>query len=325
MNVKKNYFIVSSILLLTLLFISIFLFKSRTTIPERNPTLSQVNFFDSMNNQKMMFGIWSQHDPERYRFLAYLFEKNHPKKITIQKTPLIPKKLHQIWLGSEPPEYVKEFGKTWQKLHPDWDYNLWRDNDLEYLQLHNQKLFNVVQNYGQKADILRYHILYEIGGLYVDTDFKCLQSFDFLHHCYDFYAGISNVGDVELANGLIGAAPKHPIIYQCIQELKKLEKETEIKSTFNDITLQTGPGFFTNCFMKKAGSYKKPIIALPCSIIYPLPATHRKLPMHFADRFIKKESLAIHYWNCSWMKLEAFTPEKRMQIIQNIRNKQKNT
>lgn len=42
------------------------------------------------------------------------------------------------------------------------------------------------------------------GGLYVDTDFLCLASFEDLHRRYDFYTGVSNTGTFELNNGLVG-------------------------------------------------------------------------------------------------------------------------
>ena len=47
-------------------------------------------------------------------------------------------------------------------------------------------------------------ILLRHGGVYVDTDFLCLDSFEDLHRRYDFYTGVSNTGTFELNNGLVG-------------------------------------------------------------------------------------------------------------------------
>lgn len=46
-------------------------------------------------------------------------------------------------------------------------------------------------NYGEKSDVLRYEILQQFGGIYVDCDFECLKSFDSLLSC-NFFSGFSN-------------------------------------------------------------------------------------------------------------------------------------
>jgi len=87
---------------------------------------------------------------------------------------LIPKIIHQIWLGPlTPPSEVME---SWRLLHPQWEYRLWTEDNLPKLQ--NQKAFEKSTSYPQKADILRYELLYQFGGVYVDADELCLKSID---------------------------------------------------------------------------------------------------------------------------------------------------
>ena len=274
-----------------------------------------VNFFDSMSDRKLVFNVQSPDDKQWYEYFQKLYAKNALEHMSVSETPLIPKKIHQIWLGGTPPDYVFAFQKTWQALHPDWEYKLWRDEDVKNMTIHNQALFDAAVNYGQKADILRYHILYEIGGLYADADFRCLQKFDILHHCYDFYSGLNNCGNIEIANGLIGARPKHPILKHCIEKLagstdalKSIPKDDPnyLKKAFGLVISQTGPAFFTKCFMDIAPSYAGPLIILPCSFFYPLPNSRRNLNVQQAEQFRKPESFAIHYWACSWMRPGAF-------------------
>ncbi|MGE0009717.1 MAG: glycosyltransferase family 32 protein [Candidatus Babeliales bacterium] len=274
-----------------------------------------VDFLESMGPRKLVFNVQSPDDKEWYSFFHKLYDKNQLPNVRVSAKPLIPKIIHQIWLGGNPPAYLPAFQKTWQKFHPDWEYKLWRDDDVKHMKIHNQELFDAAVNYGQKADIFRYHILYEIGGLYADCDFRCLQKFDILHHCYDFYSGLNNCGNIEIANGLIGARPKHPILKQCIEKLaastdtlKQLSKDDPeyLKKAFGLVISQTGPGFFTKSFMDVARTYDGPIIVLPCSFFYPLPNTHRNLTIQESEKYIKPESFAIHYWACSWMRPDAF-------------------
>ena len=47
---------------------------------------------------------------------------------------LIPRILHQIWLGGSPiPEEFLEFSAGWRRAHPQWDYRLWTDRRLPRL------------------------------------------------------------------------------------------------------------------------------------------------------------------------------------------------
>jgi mannosyltransferase OCH1-like enzyme len=139
----------------------------------------------------------------------------------------IPKIIHQIWLGSARPattEYTSWFS-SWVERHPDWKIRWWQDQDVQDMiqreEFVNVKAFNAAKNYGEKSDILRYEILFRFGGLYVDTDMECVESFDSLHsnQICSFYAGWSNTGTIELNNGIFGAAPKHPILQSMIDSI----------------------------------------------------------------------------------------------------------
>ena len=44
-----------------------------------------------------------------------------------------------------------------------------------------QAAYAKAPNFGEASDILRYGLLLTQGGLYVDTDFECVQSVEALH------------------------------------------------------------------------------------------------------------------------------------------------
>ena len=48
--------------------------------------------------------------------------------------------------------------------------------DLKLMILKNQKAYSSAKNWGMKSDILRYEILQKFGGVYIDTDYECLQN-----------------------------------------------------------------------------------------------------------------------------------------------------
>ena len=149
-------------------------------------------------------------------FLKNLYTKNI--MLAPEDKPLIPKKIHQIWLGTyDPPAVFKESQESIKKYHPDWDYKLWRDADIEELDLQNKQFYNESTNYGERSDIARYEILYRYGGLYLDIDVVCLKPFNELNHTYDFYTGLMPLAcDDILGQRILGSVADHPIVKACI-------------------------------------------------------------------------------------------------------------
>ena len=110
-----------------------------------------------------------------------LFEKNKRSLGKAQNCPIIPKKIHLIWLGPKtPPIVFKDCLASLKKNLPDWEFKLWTDADVPSLDLYNQKYFDEETNYAAKSDILRYEILYRFGGVYIDVDIEVIQSLDIL-------------------------------------------------------------------------------------------------------------------------------------------------
>lgn len=119
----------------------------------------------------------------------------------------IPKIIHQIWLGPlEPP---KEAMDSWKNLHEDWEYILWTEKNLPALK--NQDAFDRSKAYSQKADILRYEILYHFGGIFVDADEHCIKPIDplfeeiFQNLC-DCFAVYERGNSGLIANGIMGCS-----------------------------------------------------------------------------------------------------------------------
>ena len=201
---------------------------------------------------------------------------------------VIPLTIHHIWLGSELPQRFKKLRDEWVRMHPPalgWSFVLWDDakveQELRAQPLLNSTLYTAAQNWGEKSDILRLEILHRYGGVYVDVDFAPVQPLiPLLRTGAGMLCGLSNVGFVEINNGLIAACPGHPAILSCVNALssapptapqlsledKELEQTRAVASGPSEMLLQalgldqgrggksgletiarTGPGFFTRC------------------------------------------------------------------------------
>lgn len=166
-----------------------------------------------------------------------LYEKNKDLRFKISDQTKIPKTVHFIWLGPRPfPPQSVENVRTWIAHNPGWTFKFWTDRDrdppcngmkvsfvdafrFQFL----EDCYKDSQNWGEKSDILRYEILFQEGGVYVDHDANCLQPFEGLHAGYDFYCGLEAphppmVGhDITCGNGVIGSRPGHPVLKRILE------------------------------------------------------------------------------------------------------------
>ena len=249
---------------------------------------SNISFFDSMQTSTCFDRNFAATN-ENWMLLKKLYDVNLCFKSAIYK---IPKKIHHIWIGPKRlPEESKPLIETWKKFHPDWEHKLWSNEDIKNFPLKNRKAFDAASNWGEKSDILRYEILYNYGGLYVDHDCECLKPFDDFNKCCSFYSGISYSKGVQIANTIIGASAGHPLLKICIDNIKeKAPNDNEIILTL----CRTGPYYFTKCFLEHARKKPFDIVAFPVSYFFPWPTENIEKS--------ETESYAIHYWAGTWYK-----------------------
>lgn len=271
--------------------------------------LSKVSFKESMKSASRYDVNFSWTD-DNWDLFQKLYENNYLNAVNPGNL-LIPKIIHQIWLGSEFPVKYAHFQESWVKNHPDWKYILWTDKDVGKIKLFNKKAFDKAKNYGTKSDILRYEILYQYGGLYVDTDFECVKPFDELHYLLEFYAGCHDYQQPQIPNGLIACIPKHRIIDQCIRNINTDILLATTESIFKD----TGPDYFTKQFVECVNNESKSIVIFPSTFFYPLPNSFRTIEYNKRSEFSKLESYAIHHWEVSWVYLTKSSMYQKLKYL----------
>jgi mannosyltransferase OCH1-like enzyme len=232
-----------------------------------------------------------KNDP-RWKLLEELYNKNYLDDTN--RVYNLPKKIHQIWFGGNMPEEYQKYADTWRKFNPDWEYKLWTEKDVNDVEIPRRELFNSITHVGQKSDFLRYHILNQYGGLYVDTDFECLRSFESLRFA-DFITGVGYPANVELYIGLIACTPNHPIIKNVVQSM-----DQAVNGTWRKIFETTGSYFFTEQFFKVVKGYEPKVIVLPTDYFYPFPNYVRDAEP--SKKYIMDWSFAVHYWRVSWSR-----------------------
>lgn len=168
---------------------------------------------------------------------------------------MIPKILHQIWIGPKPAP--TNLMRTWKEKHPDFEYILWDERELiqRGFQTECQEPLQWMKEINGQADILRWEILYKYGGYFVDADSICIEPFDFVFENATAFATFENenIRAGLVATGTMGFIPGHPLCYDIIQWMRTSE---EAKRLIHETRAwySVGPGLLTR--MLDTGKYK---------------------------------------------------------------------
>jgi len=102
-----------------------------------------------------------------------------------------PKIIHQCFLGFDGPipEKWKNNHEKWKELHPDYEVRLWdmeqSKNLINEIKPEFLKIFDNYQYNVERADAVRYFILYKYGGIYADLDLIPQYKLDSLLALYE--------------------------------------------------------------------------------------------------------------------------------------------
>jgi hypothetical protein len=154
---------------------------------------------------------------------------------------MIPRTIHQIWLGPDPlPEEHGPWIKSWKRHHPDWEHRMWTEDNLPADPVRDEVL-DRLRLPVERADILRLEVLYRHGGVYVDTDLECLRPLD------DVVAGGSFVGAQikpgRVTNTFIAASAGHVLLERGLLEVRPLEVYWTMSSPSDPLKQVAGPPF----------------------------------------------------------------------------------
>lgn len=232
---------------------------------------------------------------------------------------MIPKIIHQIWNSDIVPAEWQEFVLSWHRHHPGWRYYLWSADARKayiaanlpgYLKTYNRFRRNV-----QKADVFRYIILQQMGGLYADLDMECLTPFDDLIEGQCFVVGREPIGHGQewgrshtYGNAMMASKPGHPFLKRLLDEIKD-SKSGATAST--DVLTSTGTFLMTDLLDAYRANHGDgdTTVLLP-KAFYPFgawtPELYQLVQKAEGWRDIKQQAaedgaVAIHYWWGTWV------------------------
>jgi mannosyltransferase OCH1-like enzyme len=168
----------------------------------------------------------------------------------------IPRVIYQTFEEYEIPNGMFEAIQSWKDLNPEYEHYYYSEKDrLEFIEkFFDKKVLDAYLSIipgAFKADLWRCCMLYENGGIYVDSDMICLQSLnDYLEEEDEFLISRDDpMSKTFLANGFIASVPKHPFLKQQIDSIVN-NIETKKECYYLEIS---GPALFGKSVNKILG------------------------------------------------------------------------
>lgn len=212
---------------------------------------------------------------------------------------MIPKTINYIWLGKNPlPPTIKKCIASWEKILPEYEIKCWDESNLNitdptYLKTLAEK------KWAFASDIARLHVLYNHGGIYLDTDMEVVKSLNPLLDT-DMFIGLED--EKHIAAGIIGCTAKNAFIKD------SLEAVTRSLST-DTIPI---PQVMTKVYDTRKDKYTFNHKIYSKEFFYPYNPFASEIKILFYSDVVEN-TYAIHHWGHSW----------KMGVIEKILKKTK--
>ena len=123
---------------------------------------------------------------------------------------MIPKKIHYVWVGGkEKPKDIKRCIDTWKGHLSDYEIIEWNETNFDINAHPFVRAAYDAKKWAFVSDYIRASVIYEHGGIYLDTDVLILDNFDdFLNN--KAFVGFENPDHPFTA--VFGAEAGHPLV-----------------------------------------------------------------------------------------------------------------
>ncbi|MEO0437714.1 MAG: glycosyltransferase [Pseudomonadota bacterium] len=231
----------------------------------------------------------------------------------------IPKYIHQTWrdqnVRGHSPVAVRS-QKSWIKNHPDWEYRLWTDEELEPFVVEHYPWFmptwRALNLNIKRIDAVRYCWLHKLGGMYADLDFVALKSVEPLLIDIDVGSYRSRQAETKnwsfAGNAWMASVPGHPIWIKMLEHIRDYPEPDE--DDMFSVLCHTGPmglGTVIEAFLKDDDSSK--ISVFNSSLI----GNENEPPVEFAFHARTQQ------WGDDWRGSTKVKPKR--SIMQRVRER----
>ena len=225
---------------------------------------------------------------------------------------MIPKRIHYCWFGrGDKPKLVQKCIKSWTKHCPDYEIIEWNEDnyDLSTAPLFVKQAIEA-KKWAYATDYIRLKVVYDHGGVYLDTDVEVIKSMDSLLKDTAFF-GFQNKCNVATGLGF-GAEKGNALL------LDLMKGYEGIPFIFEDGSMNATP-----CPLRDAPVFEQYGLKQDGSEQY-LNGNIHIYPMEFFSPFDyrtghmkkTKHTVSIHWFAASWFS-EKQLRRRRIRWIRN--------
>jgi hypothetical protein len=216
---------------------------------------------------------------------------------------VIPRIIHQIWWqGVEKlPAQYQRYRQGWMRLHPDWRFEFWDEPRCRaFMRNHYPGFAEMFDRYPldiQRMDSVRYFILNEHGGVYLDCDMECYKPIDSLVEGKAFLLSKTMIFN----NAVIGSSAFHPF-WTTMFEMLRLNVEPPglwDRSRSLYAAESCGPGLF-NRAVRSQDLPHQPAVQL-CPGFYFEPGVPSEWQGKVSRSSGRSQSYAVHHMHMGWL------------------------
>jgi len=178
----------------------------------------------------------------------------------------IPRIIHQTWKSADIPSVYQEYVDSVRSINPTYNYKLWTDiENREFIASYYPwflEKFDAYRHNIERADAVRYFLLYKFGGVYIDLDMECMRPIDELLTNGEVILSVEAgplITQKIVSNAFMAAAPGHPFFLDIINTLAS-NKRPDI--TFQDVFEITGPNMVMSRYLSMHDRYRFRILKL---------------------------------------------------------------
>lgn len=220
--------------------------------------------------------------------------KKIPADCRLTKEAIIPKVIHYCWFGRNLiPDKYKKWMESWHKYCPDYEIKEWNEDNYDITG--NAYMYEAYQSqkWGFVPDYARLDIIYQHGGIYLDTDVELVQNLDDMLYQKGF-AGFERENSVALGLGF-GAVKGLPIIGQ----MRDAYNALHFLNQDGTINLKASPSYQTELLLERGLKLNGEYQIVDDLVIYPEKMFSGKCPYTRRVR-LTPYTKSIHQYEASW-------------------------
>lgn len=206
---------------------------------------------------------------------------------------MIPKKIHFCWFGGSPlPKDVNQCIRSWEKYCPDYEIIRWDESNVDLDSHPFLKSAYKAKAWAFVSDYVRLKIIYEHGGIYLDTDVEVIRNLDELlkNSCF---VGVQQTKG-WIATGLgFGAEAGNSMVKAMLDEYDELIYVEENKGKY------MCPLLNTDAFVKYGYVFTDEIIFVEGAAVYP-PRYFDPYTSGSGMDLMCEDTYSIHHYSATW-------------------------